>query len=302
MLMLKLNLAGEYLTPTFYDIATFASNSIASVLPLLVGVVLSLQRLATEFIDSSNDPLQAGDAIRVLDCTGSELQQPEGDDETDHVDSIDKASLIGRIAFVSKVIPDRAHTVIRIKVRVSAPLSQRIKALILCRPTTALVHTVEMNTERTQLQRIVGRKQAVKLCAGVCKQVFACVKHIRSNDIYKTEVGNKTDKDMHNQFTHAIHDVETELDVVHHLHDEDSTVFDEVNVKQALIDRLQPVLEPLLHKHKMQWMKVKSLISALDTSEIQAALADPEAFMQRLMSTMGPAAMAAAIAKLRPHI
>jgi hypothetical protein len=313
MLMLKLNLAGEYLTPTFYDVATFTSNSMASIVPLFIATVLSLQRLATEFVDSSHDPLQAGDAVRVLDCTGSELQS-EGDDKTERADSIDKASLIGRIAFVSKqhyaeelvvskVDPDHAQTVIRIKVRVSAPLSRRIKAKVLCRPTTGMVRMVEMDAERAQLQRVVGRKQALKLCAGVCKHIFACAKQLRSHDYKTDDAGNASEKDAQDQFKSMVKDVETELDVVHHLEDgEDISVFDEVKIKQALVELVRPVLEPLLHKHHMEWVTVKTTIMALDISEVQAVVDDPEGFLQRLMSTMGSAAIAAAIAKLRPHI
>ena len=72
-------------------------------------------------------------------------------------------------------------------------------------------------------------------------------------------------------------------------------------MRKVLFVKLEPVLTPYLQKLGLEWADFEPVFELIDTvAEIQAAIADPEAFLVSLGDAMGPAAMRFAIAKLRP--
>eukprot|EP01045_Picozoa_sp_COSAG04_P030203 COSAG04_NODE_5176_length_1713_cov_1.669145_2_plen_288_part_00 len=99
----KINLAGELFSTGFYDCAIVMANGCGTVLPILIGAAFSLRRLATEWIDSSDQAPQPGDFVRLLECPEDprcrnhigrilRLGDPEDEDEEDDGDAlVDKA-------------------------------------------------------------------------------------------------------------------------------------------------------------------------------------------------------------------
>jgi fructose-specific component phosphotransferase system IIB-like protein len=69
------------------------------------------------------------------------------------------------------------------------------------------------------------------------------------------------------------------------------------------VAKLQPKLEPLLTQHSLTWadmLPALELVKSLE--ELQAAVANPEAFLAQLVQSAGPAAVRFAIAQLRPKL
>eukprot|EP01052_Picozoa_sp_SAG31_P037094 SAG31_NODE_4731_length_2995_cov_3.155732_3_plen_145_part_01 len=67
------------------------------------------------------------------------------------------------------------------------------------------------------------------------------------------------------------------------------------------IAQLRPKLEPHLLHHDMKWEDALPALELIDTmEEVQAAIADPEAFLAKVMAAAGPVAIKLLIAKLRP--
>ena len=156
LLMLKLNLAGEYFTDEFYDAAIVASNSIAIVLPLVIGVVLSLSRLANEWLDSSKDPPRTGDVVRVLESPADPRCQ-------NRIGTIDAAE-------TDALNPSEPLTLtVVVNLRTAA---DRLKAILLCRCRAP--EKVILTLDRSQVQRVAGRMQTIRLLAGICKQCLVC--------------------------------------------------------------------------------------------------------------------------------
>ena len=74
--------------------------------------------------------------------------------------------------------------------------------------------------------------------------------------------------------------------------------------KRMAIARLRPMLEPLLSKqHGLAWVEALPVIDMISTTtEVQAALDDPEAFAKQLLAATGPAAIKLVVGKLRPKL
>merc|ERR1719191_2414891 len=277
--MLKLNLAGEYFTDEFYDAAIVASNSIAIVLPLVIGVVLSLSRLANEWLDSSKDPPRTGDVVRVLESPADPRCQ-------NRIGTIDAAE-------TDALNPSEPLTLtVVVNLRTAA---DRLKAILLCRCRAP--EKVILTLDRSQVQRVAGRMQTIRLLAGICKQCLVCGRAARDgfgdeDDTPETEQ-DQAKHDAQDRLQHAVHDIETELEVVHELEDE-------VNFKQLALDKMRPVLEPRLQRHKLAWSDVENVVAMVNLSQIKQILDDPEAFLQTLVAAAGPYAKRLALAKLRP--
>ena len=138
LLMLKLNLAGELLNDKFFDTVAVTSNILAVVLPLGISAGLSLRRLANEWLDSSQDPPQAGDVVRVLEspadprCQGR-LGKVTAVTESDALDSSEPVTLI-----------------LVVNLRTTA---DRVKAILLCRCRAP--EKVTLTLDRGQAVRLV---------------------------------------------------------------------------------------------------------------------------------------------------
>merc|ERR1719506_3282421 len=73
--------------------------------------------------------------------------------------------------------------------------------------------------------------------------------------------------------------------------------------KKLLTAKLRPKLEPHVEKQGLEWDDVVPALELVDSvEELEAALADPEAFLQSLAHSMGPAAKKLLVAKLRPKL
>ena len=72
---------------------------------------------------------------------------------------------------------------------------------------------------------------------------------------------------------------------------------------RLLVAQLRPKLQPIIQRVGMQWADILSAISLVDTvEELQAALSDPEAFLESLVSAGGEAAKRMLLAKMRPKL
>eukprot|EP01045_Picozoa_sp_COSAG04_P011113 COSAG04_NODE_707_length_10916_cov_5.167052_2_plen_767_part_00 len=283
LLMLKINLAGELFNTSFYDSAIVIVNGVATVLPVGIGVALSLQRLATEWIDSSNDAPRAGDLIRVLESPADPRCQ----------------NRLGKVVSVEEPNNSLDPTTLAVVVKLRTT-ADRVKTLLLCRCRDA-PETVTLTVDRTQVQRVAGKKETLRLLGGVCKQCFACGRAVRGHlsgaDAEAKQTDEKTDaeKDAHDRFQHAVEDIETELHVVDEFEDG-------IDVKQLAVDKLRSVVEPRLQKHGLTWRQVEAVVKMVSLSQIQRMLEDPEAFLQTLVASAGPYAKRLALSKLRPAI
>ena len=73
--------------------------------------------------------------------------------------------------------------------------------------------------------------------------------------------------------------------------------------KKLLIAKVRSKLEPVVEKQGLEWCDVEPALELVDSmEELEAAIADPEAFLQSLAQSMGPAAKKIALAKLRPRL
>ena len=73
--------------------------------------------------------------------------------------------------------------------------------------------------------------------------------------------------------------------------------------RRLLIAELRPRLEPLLESRGLTWEGVAAVVDKVGgLAELQAALDDPEAFVQKLLEMVGPAVIKLAIMKLRAKI
>ena len=82
----------------------------------------------------------------------------------------------------------------------------------------------------------------------------------------------------------------------------DAPEFESIAKKMA-IALLRPKLQPHLDNHGIRWCDVLPALELVDsTRELKEALADVEAFMERLLNTVGEAAVKMAIARLRPKL
>eukprot|EP01046_Picozoa_sp_COSAG06_P078931 COSAG06_NODE_26456_length_614_cov_1.184466_1_plen_178_part_10 len=73
--------------------------------------------------------------------------------------------------------------------------------------------------------------------------------------------------------------------------------------KKVAIAKLRPKLEPVLMKQGLTFEDVVPALELVDTiEELEAALSDPEAFLQSLESAAGPAAKRLVLSKLRPKL
>ena len=271
----KLNLAGELLQISFYDSIIVAANGLATVLPVGIGVMLSLSRLATEWLDSSDEPPRPGDVVRVLESPTDARCQ----------------NRLGRVVSVEDAKQQGTTMTVAVKLRTA----DRVKTLLLCR-CFAAPESVEIAVDRSQVQRVAGKKETMRLLAVICKQCLICGRAARDG-VSSEDDAAKTEQNQgqlaHEHFQHAVQDIETELEVVHELEDE-------VNFKQLALDKMRPVLEPRLQRHKLAWSDVENVVAMINLSQIKQILDDPEAFLQTLVAAAGPYAKRLALAKLRP--
>eukprot|EP01043_Picozoa_sp_COSAG02_P081230 COSAG02_NODE_19732_length_867_cov_0.902344_1_plen_244_part_01 len=156
LLMLKINLTGEWLAREFYDTALTSSNVVVALAPTTIAVVLGFHRLASEWADSASEPLSTGDHVRILDC-------PES------------LRSCGKVATVI----DSTTETITVRVRIIATISNKGGSLEKCCSCFRCYHgstgtVLEHELQRSQLQLILSRKQFLRLCVGICKQLLLC--------------------------------------------------------------------------------------------------------------------------------
>jgi hypothetical protein len=151
---------------------------------------------------------------------------------------------------------------IPIKVRISGPLLQSVKARLLCKN---LRRTVEMDMDRSQVQMVVGRKQTMRLCAGLCKQVFACVKHARSADA--------DDNDS------------PKLEGMHEDEEIDEELGPNIDFRKLLIDKCKVLLKPIAKRHNVAWGSVELVIASMQPRQLAQALEDPDGFFELLAAS-----------------
>ena len=199
---------------------------------------------------------------------------------------------LGRVVSVEDAKQQGTTMTVIVKLRTTA---DRFKTLLLCR-CFAAPESVEIAVDRSQVQRVAGKKETMRLLAGICKQCLICGRAARDG-VSSEDDAAKTEQNQgqlaHGHFQHAVQDIETELEVVHELEDE-------VNFKQLALDKMRPVLEPRLQKHKLAWSDVENVVAMINLSQIKQILDDPEAFLQTLVAAAGPYAKRLALAKLRP--
>ena len=73
--------------------------------------------------------------------------------------------------------------------------------------------------------------------------------------------------------------------------------------KKLAIAQLKPVIQLHLRKQGLEWADVVPVLETIDSiEELQAAVNDPEAFLDRVLRSSGPAAKKLAIMHLKPRL
>eukprot|EP01045_Picozoa_sp_COSAG04_P002465 COSAG04_NODE_90_length_26856_cov_18.273723_21_plen_289_part_00 len=193
LLMLKLNLAGEWLAVGYFDTAIVASNAIAVVLPLAIGVVLSLRRLANEWLDSSQEYPCVGDVVRVLASPADPRCQ-------DRLGKINTAADTDP----SNPSPEPLTVVVNLPTTVDR---LRVALFNRCRAPEKITLTID----RDQVQRVAGKVQTIRLLAGICTLCLVCGRAPRDGPTEQDAA--HTGGNAHDRTPRAVHDAKAELKV-----------------------------------------------------------------------------------------
>eukprot|EP01046_Picozoa_sp_COSAG06_P023440 COSAG06_NODE_1862_length_8199_cov_7.440741_2_plen_2345_part_00 len=174
------------------------------------------------------------------------------------------------------------------------------------------VRVVEYELSRNEMQRVVGRRQALDFV----KVMFGCVKLVCKASA--TDFDKEHGKELSTDDTRVVGGQATTLAPEHQnlvaggLHEEFKMVYDDVRVihglhgvKRKLIERLKPRVEPMLTKYELTWEDVAHTLSLINFDEINKALhtGDPDELLTNLLiSATGLVGKKVAVAMLRPHI
>eukprot|EP01051_Picozoa_sp_SAG22_P010826 SAG22_NODE_996_length_6115_cov_59.761303_1_plen_1780_part_01 len=281
LLMLKLNLAGEFFTTDFYDKALVASNGLASIAPLTIGILISLKQLAIEWLESSNQPSVEGDSVRILECPedprcrlqiGKVLQAGSHDSKTLSVEVV-LASKCERCR--SKCTAGRARN-----------------------ENDTASSSVTVHVSPDQVLKVVGRKATLRLCSGIFKQAVSCARALCCKNREEPEA-ESSEQDVesghHLHLKDAVEDVDTEIDVEHAL--------DLRTLKKAALKVGRPLLEPLLQRRGLDWAAAEKAVSKITSvNDLQNATEDPETFITFVLGLCVKAASTLALARLRPAL
>jgi hypothetical protein len=283
--MLKINLTGEWLAREFYDTALVGSNVIVALAPTAIAVVLGLHRLASEWADSASDPLAKGDRARILDCPKS-------------------LRSCGHIATVLSSTDDTIT--VRVRILASSPWKglclARCRRYFCCCPGTA-VETFEHELAREQLQLILGRKQFLRLCVGVCKQLLLCwrARGALDSPADAKEDSGEDSKEQNDATTDDTGAMARDITGVEDIEADDD--LDDINLKEEALHALRSVCEPALARRGVTWEHAKGVIAKVSSlSELQQAIEDPEAFVARIVELVAPVMRSALLDKLRPQL
>eukprot|EP01043_Picozoa_sp_COSAG02_P039016 COSAG02_NODE_3050_length_7468_cov_9.831049_2_plen_1492_part_00 len=280
LLMLKVNLTGEWLAREFYDTVLAGSNVAVAIAPTAIAVALGLHRLASEWADSASDPLAPGDQARILDCPKC-------------------LRSCGHVATVLSSTDDA----ITVRVQIRASSSRKGIFLASCRGYFCCCHRLEIlehELSRDQLQLILGRKQFLRLCAGVGKTLLMCW---RARDAVDSATNVKEDCGEDSEYHKATDGTDTMARDTTFVQDfEADDDFEEIDLKEEALTALKSVCEPALARRGATWEHAKDVIVKLSSlSELRQGIEDPEGFVTRLWELLEPLIKEAALARLRPY-
>ena len=287
LLMVKVNLAGEFLDAGFYDAALSSSVIATAVIPIGIVAILGVRRLVQELLDSSKEPPEKGDLVRILEYP----DDPRCRLRTARVESVPfpfaADPTVTVTVFDVEVPPVQANQKWRAQARLLNKSARSVADQIMAKQAEAShthkltpwckkrkIQTLCISLKRSQMQRLVDKKHILKLCAGIGTQVFKCVRAIR-----KKFMGGDDKKEP-----------------------EDDTV-DLETLKNMTVARLGKALTPLLQKFGLAWKEVEpAVLTITELSELHTALADPPAFLKLLLSAAGPLAKQMALSKIQPLV
>eukprot|EP01043_Picozoa_sp_COSAG02_P047982 COSAG02_NODE_4659_length_5123_cov_6.685709_1_plen_1319_part_10 len=307
ILMLKINLSGELLTPSFYDQAIVLSNTVAAFGPLITSVVLGLHKLASDWVDSAGDPLAPADRVRILEC-------PDNLRCCGHIATVVSSNKAVCTLKVQLKHQPSMHWR-RAKVKMTAALAlaagtgrhdatetsaavvtSPTKRSILCSTCRTKMDTFELELNRDQLQLILGRHQFLRLCVGVLKLILLCRRGRDNND---DEEEAEESSNLPDGIMVVTADVVSRIHEIEGLGDDD----DDINLKEDTLRTLQSVCEPILARRGLKWEEAKdAMVKLSSVLELQAALRDPEKFIADFFALLAPALKAVALKRLRPHV
>ncbi len=288
LLMLKINLTGEWLTREFYDTALTSSNVVVALAPTTIAVVLGFHRLASEWADSASEPLSTGDRVRILDC-------PES------------LKICGR---TGTVVSSTGETV-TVRVHIAASSQCNGWSLAWCRHCLCccpakMGEVFEQDLVRSQLQLILRRKQFLRMCAGVCKQLLLFWRSVDALDSVSTsgDADNDSESGQTDQDKLLVNDTVLMVEGIDSAGDLDvDESLDDINLKDEGLAMLRSACEPALARRGVTWEDAKDVIAKLSSvSELQNAIQDPSAFIEMLWAQLEPIIKEEALNRMRPHV
>lgn len=331
--MLKINLTGEFLTRTFYDSALASSNIVVALVPTGIALVVGLHRLASEWSDSKHDGLSKGDRVRVLDCptdleccghTGTVLDTDDGVITVRvRIATKSKKTIIGLPKLCCRsTAAAHDHEFVRAQLQLVLDRKQFLrmcagvcKLVLLCWRAKGALDEEDEEDEGDKGPRGIAGEAVSKMheVEGIededdgedysLKDGALDALRPRIEPHLKTKYGVEW-----KQAKEVIHKLSS-LAELHAALDDHETFMSGIAalvapaIRTALLKKLRPRIEPVLEQQGLTWELTEPLLGQLTSIDrLHAAVDDPDAFLQELLASSGPAAKTFAIAKLRPVI
>eukprot|EP01052_Picozoa_sp_SAG31_P046356 SAG31_NODE_8832_length_1379_cov_0.995313_2_plen_306_part_01 len=268
--MIKINLAGEFLTRFFYDDVIVLSNVLVAVLPVGLGVAVAVFILTSEWLDSAAAPLMPGDRVQILMAH-------------------ERQTIRGR---KGKIITIRGeHVDVEIALESPRTVCKPAKG---CRRMPADFSDrglVQVEVHRHLVKRVMT-VQTLRCCAGLLRQVLVCMRAICCRANRESSSKDTTQGEQPNHLKNVAETAEMEADIE-----------PDLDLKSEALKMARPRLEPLLEARGIKWDAAKKAAFMLtDLSAIQNVLDDPEKLIKLALSLGTNAALQHAFKKLRPAL
>eukprot|EP01043_Picozoa_sp_COSAG02_P035692 COSAG02_NODE_2571_length_8501_cov_23.319567_3_plen_1765_part_00 len=288
-LMLKLDLADQVLGEDFYDGALAMTNILGSILMCCGTIFLSFRRLAEEWLDAKQEPLQQGDFVRILEC-------PEQSDCYLRQAIVRSSSDVSSDTTSDSDTEESSEETFTVSVK----MPSTTPCLLGCctkRPV------LSVHLKRDQMQVRFRRKMAIRCLVAILKSVVTSMRRVICPDdfINVDDEDCLVGQDLHPEFAKVRNQLGAFgfIDATKH-----SAGSKFGSMKDVLIDKImkryKKRLEPIVIKHGLEWEDAKQQLKLCVTYErLNAAFVDPESFLEEALKIE---AQCLILAKLRKFL
>ena len=263
VLMMRINLDGEWLTARHYDILMVFCTAATTVGPTAIAVIVSLRRIFKLWADSNPD-VSKGDQVEIID-PGVDHEHCRG--------------CVGKvIRDVDRPCLATTELVVEVDPKLKDDDDSGHRKCCRRRKLHLETATIHLAMERQQVRRIVSKKKVgIELCKIVVHSLRLARKMTLAEDTPEEEEDEKdTEKQTNDKAATLMKDGDGGLTGV--------AGPSQAAVIKAMLSKLKPVLEPLLATRGLVWDPVlPHLEKMFNIEEIKKALEDPEAAVRMLL-------------------